>query len=1711
MWTSFSRSRALGWVLCTGAVLACDDGGSDGLARSDTSVDAGPVADARPTEPDTEPADAAGSSDMAAIEPLVATAPAQVEVDEDGEVRFTLDGSGGRGALTVDVFGLPGSGTLEPAFGPPPLEVVYRPMPDFAGDDTIEFTVNDLTSQTSSPLRVPIRVRPVNDAPVAVDDEAEVDEDTAVEIDLLLNDRDPEDEALSLASVGEPSRGVVELLDGGRVRYTPGADVSGLTDTFRYTVADAAGATAEAQVTILVRGQPDAPTMTDPGALETDEDTPLAVRLEANDPDSDGGELTVEVRVPPALGVLDTLRGPSPFTPVYTPNPNVFGDDTFEVVVVDPSGLESAPLRIALTVRPVNDPPTATDDEVIALEDQAVQMDLLANDSDVDGEGLLLLGFTQPARGRVELGFNGLPVYTPAPGFEGRGERFEYTVADPSGAMDTAEVRVNVFSANDPPEALDPGDLETDEDTELELTLEASDPDPQEMMLGLRIVQPPENGTLDRENGVSPAVFTYTPNPDFHGTDRFLFEAVDSNLATSPPQEVVVVVRPVNDAPVGSDDAASTGSLRPVRIPVLANDLDIDSFSLAVETVDDPPTGDARLEADGTVLYTPRHPFEGVVEFTYRVRDDAGARDPRPVRVSVTVVSDPAIEFVSFDAEPRVVVQGNPVRVSWSVLRAEACQVEGARFPLIEDGGAEADGVELRLDETETLTLVCTGPGGRVSRALEVTVLPDADGDGIPDAVEVAAGYDPFDTDSDGDNIPDGVEDTNRDGEFTADETDALDQDTDDDGLVDAFEDLNRDGVVDSDETDPRLPDTDGDGRCDYVRFDDDGDGIDPPSDCVDLVPAVAILEFGGQPPFVIGPDGRAFLVWRTLSAERCELGASSDDPTFPREVSTQLDVFPVDLDVTTTYTLTCEGPGAPAVAEVTIAVDVDTDRDGFADGLERLYGYDPLRADTDEDGIDDGFEDENVDGLVGQDETDPRDADTDDDGLLDGEETWSLSLPGLTDPRVPDTDGDGLLDGAERAVDAQPTDADTDDDGLSDGVEVRQGTRPDDPDTDGDGRCDGERIDNEGNGELEPAALCVGTELQSGLYFVDADALDSDPSVVGLSWQTAYRAVQGALDAAAPGDTIWIARGTYRIQEARAPVARPRPGQKLLGGFEGDERTIEERPLPAVGTVFNGDRLADGRTVDDSERLIIAANGIQLDGLQLVNGYRTARDGEGGAGLWLEDVDDVRVVDVSFSVGFAHFGAAVGCVASSARFERVEFRRNIAAGAGGAVHGLAGCALSLTDVRFDQNDAVLDGGAIALEAASTVDVLRADFSAGKADFNGGAIALADESVAVIDEARFARNQAEFSGGAVFVDSESSLTVSRSRFFANRCEDSGGALGAQDLGTVNVDTSVFSSNRAGAQGGAVWLFDFAEAQFTGVLFTGNSALAEGGAVAAVENVVVRLDDAQLDQNRGDRGGALYVESDAVLRMRNGLLTRNEATEGGALVVSLAEVELSHVSARANTADVGGAAFVEEGKLALHNSVFFGNSGRDEGDDLAGDDLSDVEATGHCGADDLDQPDLGWVSQDAVVVEDDPFQELTSGQVLLAAGTPCRGVADPDVANEVFTGLGREWTLGSATTDGAPDGADGLADPGWHAAPGSVLIKRYVLALNDDVEFSVDSPGVCALLDGEERTVLTLDDATVAAGITRLERPARSRLTLECLGAVGVARATALVP
>ncbi len=103
--------------------------------------------------------------------------------------------------------------------------------------------------------------------------------------------------------------------------------------------------------------------------------------------------------------------------------------------------------------------------------------------------------------------------------------------------------------------------------------------------------------------------------------------------------------------------------------------------------------------------------------------------------------------------------------------------------------------------------------------------IPDADFDGIPDAVEIATGTNPNNPDTDGDGVADGVEDTNKNGRVDSGETDPRLTDTDCDGLQDGAgrdgflgEDPNSNGQVDPGETDPTNPDTDGDGLLDGVE-----------------------------------------------------------------------------------------------------------------------------------------------------------------------------------------------------------------------------------------------------------------------------------------------------------------------------------------------------------------------------------------------------------------------------------------------------------------------------------------------------------------------------------------------------------------------------------------------------------------------------------------------------------------------------------------------------------------------------------------------------------------------------------------------------------------------------------------------------------------------------------------------------------------------------
>ncbi|WP_048320802.1 Ig-like domain-containing protein, partial [Crocosphaera watsonii] len=134
----------------------------------------------------------------------------------------------------------------------------YIPNANFNGTDTFTYQAND-GELNSSPATVTITVNPVNDAPVASDDQYSVDEDTTLTIEtadgVLGNDTDVDGDTLTSLLVDAPNNGNLTLNTDGSFEYVPNANFNG-TDTFTYQANDGTDDSNIATVTIIVNDVP---------------------------------------------------------------------------------------------------------------------------------------------------------------------------------------------------------------------------------------------------------------------------------------------------------------------------------------------------------------------------------------------------------------------------------------------------------------------------------------------------------------------------------------------------------------------------------------------------------------------------------------------------------------------------------------------------------------------------------------------------------------------------------------------------------------------------------------------------------------------------------------------------------------------------------------------------------------------------------------------------------------------------------------------------------------------------------------------------------------------------------------------------------------------------------------------------------------------------------------------------------------------------------------------------------------------------------------------------------------------------------------------------------------------------------------------------------------------------------------------------------------
>lgn len=541
------------------------------------------------------------------------------DTDPDGDaISISSFTQGANGSVTNG-----GGGTL-----------TYTPNANFNGSDSFTYQISDGNGGTDI-ATVTVTINAVNDPPDAVDDTASTNEDAALSINVLANDTNGDCGTVTASGVTQGVNGSVVINPDSTLAYTPNTNFHG-ADSFTYTIGCAGGGTDTATVRVAVNPVNDAPTGTNDSYNAT-EDTSLNVNAAtgvlANDTDPDGGALTAVLVSGPSSGLL-TLNADGSFS--YTPNANFNGADSFTYKANDGT-LDSNNATVTISIGAGNDPPDAMDDAATTPEDTAATINVLANDTDVDGGALSITAFTQGANGSVASGPGGALAYTPNANFNGT-DSFTYTASDGNGGTDMATVTITVSSVNDAPVA-DNDNYSVNEDSSLTTPAPGvlgNDTDAEGDTLTAALVSGPVSGVLTLNPDGS---FTYSPNANFNGADSFTYRA-DDGVASSNTATVSITVRAVNDAPDARDDAATTAEDTAVNIAVLANDTDADGDTLFVQSVTQGANGSLSISPDGTVRYAPAPNFNGTDSFTYTVSDGNGGTDTATDTVAVSPVND---------------------------------------------------------------------------------------------------------------------------------------------------------------------------------------------------------------------------------------------------------------------------------------------------------------------------------------------------------------------------------------------------------------------------------------------------------------------------------------------------------------------------------------------------------------------------------------------------------------------------------------------------------------------------------------------------------------------------------------------------------------------------------------------------------------------------------------------------------------------------------------------------------------------------------------------------------------------------------------------------------------------------------------------------------------------------------------------------------------
>ena len=499
----------------------------------------------------------------------------------------------------------------------------------------------------------------------------------------------------------------------------------------------------------------------------------------------------------------------------------------------------------------LNTPPTAANDGTVSVEHgDATSVDILANDNDPDGDSLVITITTAATNGVGSVNNDSIS-YTANTNYTGI-DSLEYSICDDCGC-DSAWVYFAV--TNDPP-AASTDNITVNEDTSnVTITVQSNDSDPDNDPMTTSVVSGPTSGGSVSVSGND---LLYTPPANFNGNDTIIYSICDNGSPVLCDTDTVfITVNPINDAPDAVTDFVTLNEdTANAFIDVQVNDIDPDGDPLITTIVSGPTSGGTASVANGdSISYTPPANFNGNDTIIYSICDNGSPVlcDTDTIFIFVinsSVNSSPIAENDTMSASDTTTLVIDVLNNDFDP-DGDSLTVNILNGPTGGTGTVTGNGSIIYIPDSgacglDSITYIVCDPYGACDTAVVyITVSPtDTDGDGISDFIEGTVDIDSDslgnfeDLDSDGDSIPDSTE-----AGDISDPCNIKLNDTDNDGIPD-YLDL----------------DSDGDGKPDADEYDSDNNGIT--DDCNDdgipdwLDPNECIVDIGIPDGFSPNGDG---------------------------------------------------------------------------------------------------------------------------------------------------------------------------------------------------------------------------------------------------------------------------------------------------------------------------------------------------------------------------------------------------------------------------------------------------------------------------------------------------------------------------------------------------------------------------------------------------------------------------------------------------------------------------------------------------------------------------------------------------------------------------------------------------------------------------------------------------------------------------------------